>query len=285
MLRYGYVSNGFADHSFEQMLQVLGHSGYQGVGITLDHHPLDPKNLTPARCREVRRQLEAAGLEPVIETGARYYLDAFRKHRPSLVSIDPEGRRLRVQYYERALEVAESLGARVVSLWSGAAQPGTASAACWDRLQQTLPTLLDRAHRAGITLAFEPEPGMFVENLSHYRELRERLPHPALRLTVDLGHLECSEPPPLDEELIRVVADVVNVHVDDIRGGRHEHLPLGQGTIDFPPLLRVLRDAAYRGLCLVELPRHSHEAPLQAQRSIVFLRNAETIAATHDGRG
>lgn len=275
MLRYGYVSNGFADHSFEQMVQVLGHLGYQGIGITLDHHPLDPRTLTRSRCREVRAQLEAAGLEPVIETGARYFLDPYRKHRPSLVSLDPEGRRLRVQYYERAVDVAEALGARVVSLWSGVAQPGTREAAGWERLEHTLPAILDRAGRAGITIAFEPEPGMFVESLDHYRELRRRLPHPALRLTVDLGHLECTEAAPLAGVLESVVEEVVNVHVDDIRDRRHEHLPLGEGTLEFTPLLHTLLRASYRGLCLVELPRHSHEAPLQAQKSIVFLRNAE----------
>ena len=38
--------------------------------------------------RDVRRLLENAGLTPVIETGARYFLDPLRKHRPTLISVD-----------------------------------------------------------------------------------------------------------------------------------------------------------------------------------------------------
>jgi L-ribulose-5-phosphate 3-epimerase len=36
-----------------------------------------------------------------------------------------------------------------------------------------------------------------------------------------------------------------------------------------------LRNAGYDGLVAVELPRHSHAAPLVARHSIDFLRTAE----------
>ena len=61
---------------------------------------------------------------------------------------------------------------------------------------------------------------------------------------------------------------LVNVQIDDMRRGVHEHLEFGTGEVDFPPVLRGAREAGYRGLVAVELPRHSHAAPLVAARSI-----------------
>ena len=49
--------------------------------------------------------------------------------------------------------------------------------------------------------------------------------------------------------------------LEDIRGRAHEHLPLGEGEIDFPPVLRALAAAGYGGLVTVELSRNSHDAP------------------------
>ncbi|MEM7164323.1 MAG: sugar phosphate isomerase/epimerase family protein [Planctomycetota bacterium] len=273
MLRYGYISNGFADHSLEQMVQVLARFGYSGIGITLDHQHLDPAQATSKTLRHTRKLLEKEGLHPVIETGARFYLDAFRKHRPCLVSVDRNGRAKRVAYYRRAIEIAAELGANVVSLWSGAAPANTPESVSWERLTTSLPEVLDYAAASGVKIGFEPEPGMFIESLADFRELYRRLPHEALAMTVDLGHLAITEESPLPERLAECMPQVVNVHIDDIRERRHEHLPLGSGEIDFAPLLQVLRDANYDGVALVELSRHSHEAPLQAQRSLLYLRS------------
>lgn len=274
MLEFGYNSNGFADHSWSQMLQVLSRFGYRGIGITLDHHHLDPFHVTRDRLSEMKRELAERQLAPVVETGARFYLDAFRKHRPSLVSVDPAGRKLRVKYYLRAVEIAAELEAKCVSLWSGVPQPNVPRESTWQRLEEGLAPVLERAEELGIVLAFEPEPGMFIETLADFAELRRRLPHPALRLTIDLGHLAVSETDPLDQHVHEWSDDLVNVHIEDIRSKRHEHLPLGEGEIDFPPLLKALERIHYSGVVQVELSRHSAEAPIQAQRSLIFLRQA-----------
>ena len=278
MLRYGYISNGFADHTLEQMIRILRNCRYQAIGITLDHHHLAPFTVEGPALRRLRRKLEEARLAPVIETGARYVLDPVRKHRPSLLSVDGEGRLRRVELIRRAIEIAEELGARVVSLWSGTPREGTPDTACWQRLEETLPELLDEAQRHDVVLGFEPEPGMFIERLDDFLELRKRVPHPALRLTLDMGHLAVSEKPPFERAIENSAKHLVNVHIDDIRGGVHEHLPLGEGEIDFAPLLAALKRSKYSGAVLVELSRNSHDAPAQAQKSIEFLRNAEGLA-------
>jgi sugar phosphate isomerase/epimerase len=70
----------------------------------------------------------------------------------------------------------------------------------------------------------------------------------------------------------------VNVQIEDMRRGVHEHLEFGEGEIDFPPVLAALAETGYRGLVGVELPRHSHAAPAVAERSMRFLREAWAAA-------
>lgn len=59
-----------------------------------------------------------------------------------------------------------------------------------------------------------------------------------------------------------------------MRRGVHEHLPFGEGEIDFPPVLEALEATGYQGLTVVELPRHSHAGPQLAEESLRFLRAA-----------
>ena len=63
-----------------------------------------------------------------------------------------------------------------------------------------------------------------------------------------------------------------------MRRGVHEHLPFGDGEVDFPPVLAALAAIEFEGLVAVELPRHPHAAPTLAASSLDFLRDAERLA-------
>ncbi|MER6467529.1 sugar phosphate isomerase/epimerase family protein [Streptomyces collinus] len=285
-LRFGYGTNGFADHRLTDALSVLAHLGYDGVALTLDHQHLDPyaRGLAP-RVRRVARDLRRTGLAVVVETGARYLLDPLRKHRPTLVSAEPEGRAARVDLLRRAIRIGAELEAEAVHFWSGTPDPGTTREQAWQRLAEGCAQALDEAERAGVDLAFEPEPGMLVEDLAGYRRLLRSLGgHDRLRLTLDIGHCRCLEPWP-EARCVELAADrLAHVQIEDMRRGVHEHLPFGAGEIDFPPVLRALRDARYTGLVSVELPRHSHAATATARDSIEFLhRTATALPPTAGG--
>lgn len=271
-MRFGYITNGLRDHRLEDAFALLADLGYSGVGITLDVGHLDPLRATTADVIAVGAMLRRYDLEAVIETGARFVLDPRRKHAPTLISA--EGRERRLDYLRRGLEIADTLGARALSFWSGARDPNLDVETSWRYLIEGIHALEVAARGTAVELAFEPEPGMFIGDLAAFRELRDRFPSPALRLTLDLGHLQCTEEPPHDRWIRELGGLLANVHVDDIRGREHRHLPLGEGDIDFAPLLAALDEVDYRGLCLVELSRDSHRAPAAAAESIAYLRAA-----------
>jgi sugar phosphate isomerase/epimerase len=121
-------------------------------------------------------------------------------------------------------------------------------------------------------LGFEPEPGMFVDTLAGYGLLLDRLGRPEhLRLTIDIGHLECMGERPLDAAVSPWLDRLVNVHVDDMLTCRHEHLPLGTGDVDFSVVFAALAAGGYRGGVHVELPRQAHRWLATARESAAFL--------------
>ncbi len=134
--------------------------------------------------------------------------------------------------------------------------------------------MLDAATHAGVPLAVEPEPGHLLATLADFHHLRRMLGDPpALGLTLD-GHCQCLEPlPPAD--CVRAAAPWLrHVQIEDMRRGHHEHLPFGDGEIDFPPVLEALAATGYPALTVVELPRHSHAGPHFAAQSLPFLHRA-----------
>ncbi|MFC4465473.1 sugar phosphate isomerase/epimerase family protein [Streptomyces xiangluensis] len=275
-LRYGYGTNGLTDLRLNDALSLLADLGYDGVGLTLDHMHLDP--LAPdlaTRTRRVARRLDELGLGVTIETGARYVLDPWRKHGPSLLDPDPDQRARRVDLLIRAVQVAGDLGAHAVHCFSGITPEDTDEDTAWKRLAETLAPVLDAATTAGIPLAIEPEPGHLLATLTDFHRLRRTLGSPdALGLTLDIGHCQCLEPlSPAD--CIRAAAPWLrHVQIEDMRRGLHEHLPFGDGEIDFPPVLEALATTSYQGLMVVELPRHSHAGPQLAEQSLQFLHRA-----------
>ncbi len=150
----------------------------------------------------------------------------------------------------------------------------------WDRLLLGCHHVVAEADAAGMRLGFEPEPGMLVQTIGDWFRLRDRLGAPeCFGLTLDIGHCRCTEPAPVPDCVARAGPHLVNVQIDDMRRGVHEHLEFGAGEIDFPATLRALADAGYGGLVAVELPRHAHAAPVVARDSLAFLTAAEAKEA------
>ena len=229
-------------------------------------------------------------MRSVIETGARFLLDPRVKHEPTLLSESP---RRRIDFYKYAVDCAAELGSDCVSLWSGVLQPGTEVVvgdsldaiarspptttsvpleppAAMDRLVAGLREVLDYAATKNVLIAFEPEPGMFIDTMPAFEELLARIDAPNLRLTLDIGHLQCQGELPIPDVIRRWAPRLANVHIEDMRRGVHEHLMFGEGEIDFPPILQALAEVGYTGGLYVELSRHSHEGPAAARRAFEF---------------
>jgi sugar phosphate isomerase/epimerase len=275
-LNFGYNTNGFAHHSLEDALSILSKLGYDCVALTLDHHTLQPGHSTTRRQLPVIRSLlQQFRCRPAIETGARFLLDPLRKHQPTLISPSKLDRQKRLHFLKQSIDIAARLNAEVVSLWSGTPVDQAGNAVWMRRLRTGCFWLADYAAKRNVRLAFEPEPGMFIDTMDKFSDLFERVAHPHFGLTIDIGHLHCQGEP--IESTLRAWKDRLwNVHIEDMRRSVHDHLFFGDGEIAFPPVLRTLREIGYVGGAHVELSRHSHNAVETARRALAFLRTASS---------
>lgn len=276
-LRLAYGTNGLTDLRLGDLLVMLADLGYDGVALTLDHMHFDP--LAPGlafRTRQLADDLDRHGLGVTVETGARYLLDSRRKHQPTLLDPDPLARATRVALLETAVQIGADLGAHAVHCFSGVLPEESSAEDGWKRLTHTVEQVLEGARGRGIPLAVEPEPGHLLSDLAGFHRLRNELGDPAeLGLTLDIGHCQCLEELSPAECVTASAPWIRHVQIEDMRRGVHEHLPFGQGEIDFPPVLDALAGSGYQGLVSVELPRDSHAGPTLAAESVRFLREAQ----------
>jgi sugar phosphate isomerase/epimerase len=267
----GYNTNGFAHHRLEDAIQILAELGFESVAITLDHYALNPSYTDIDRqCERIRAILASSKMSCVIETGARFLLDPRRKHYPTLLSKRKEDHYRRREFLRRAIDIAVDLRADAVSLWSGSPD-SESDPDLMDRLADECSALCDYA-APKMRLAFEPEPGMFIDTMAKFVELHKRVDHSAFGLTLDIGHVHCMGEGPIADHIQRWKDWLWNVHIEDMRRGVHEHLMFGDGEINFPPVLAALRAIDSDVGVHVELSRHSHDAVRAAERALTFLR-------------
>ncbi len=86
------------------------------------------------------------------------------------------------------------------------------------------------------------------EELLHY--LRQA---PGLGACLDLGHMNTLGLDPA-EYIDKLGGHLVHVHIHDNKGERDEHLPLGEGTLNWRKALARLKRNRYKGTVVLELP-------------------------------
>lgn len=274
-MRLGYNTNGFAHHSLDDAVAILREIGYQSIALTLERDVLatPERSCVTMAVRRINGAFKGHELSLTIETGARFILDPWRKHQPTLISPLAAERAKRTEFLLASIDIAMECGAESVSLWSGAPEhPGSESAdTLMERLIHELEIVCDHAATRGVRLSFEPEPGMLVEMMDQFEAIQQALGSAALGLTLDVGHVHCLDDGDLASHIQRYRHLLWNLHVEDMRRGRHEHLMFGEGEMNFPRIFKSLHEVDYTGPVHVELSRHSHDAVRTAQRAYEFL--------------
>lgn len=283
-MRLGYNTNGLAHHDPIQAIELIAETGYQSVAITIDHHLLNPKSPTRnQQLTAVQECLREHGLASVIESGARFLLDPRTKHSPTLIDPVPANAKRRVDFLKYCIDTGLELGSDCVSIWSGKKPADQNFQQALDHLALNLETLIRYAEEQGMDIGFEPEPGMLVDTTGRFERLLHLIDSPRLKMTMDIGHLFCLSEVPIVQYIERWRDRIINVHIEDICAGIHEHLMFGDGQIYFPPVIESLFDIGYDQGLHVELSRHSHDAAEAVRKSFDFL--SPIIADARSARG
>jgi inosose dehydratase len=109
----------------------------------------------------------------------------------------------------------------------------------------------------GVRLGVHPHVGALIESRENIDRVMDATDPRSVFLAPDTGHLLAGGSDPVD--VFRTYRDrIAHAHLKDYArpasaGARGAFLPLGKGQIDFPALIRILRDAKFDGWLDVEL--------------------------------
>ncbi|MFQ5427590.1 MAG: sugar phosphate isomerase/epimerase family protein [Thermodesulfobacteriota bacterium] len=184
-------------------------------------------------------------------------------------SLQEEARSKAVQKYRKAFTAARLLGARVIVLhacYSDNRFSGDVSR--WvESSMKTWPEFVEMAGDIDLTIAaeniFEREPGPL-------KQLVEEINSPSFRLCIDSGHLNIFSGVSFEAWFKALGPYIAELHLHDNNGEADEHLPLGDGTIDFAEYFRLLRLYKVRPVYTIE--PHGEESfrrALRAARSFI----------------
>jgi len=273
-MRFAYSSNAYRRFTIEEAISHVASLGYRGIEIMADEPHAWPADTSTERIEEIRRTIEDAGL--VVSNVNAFMMNAVQDFwHPSWIEPDAAFRRLRVEHTNAALCLARKLGATCITTEPGGPlNAGMSREWAMDRFVEGLTESLRCAEEQGVMLLVEPEPELLIENADEFLSLAERITSPMFGLNFDIGHFYC-----VGDDLPRTVQRLKHLtkhfHIEDIAGSRvHEHLVPGHGAIDFPAVLRAIKDTGYDGWITVELYPYLADPDGAGREALQFLTEA-----------
>ena len=275
MIRLAFSTNAFKKNTLDEAIDAIARVGYSGVEVMADVPHALPSRLDARQIAEIKRRIEGGG-QACSNINAFTLFACGDTYHPTWIEDDESLRATRVEHTIKSIELAAELGSKTVSLQPGGPLIGTTLSreAAGERYAEGLSKVLQRAKSLDVTLAIEPEPGLFIQSADEYLAFKNEFfaDEDHIKMNCDIGHLFCVGDNPAD--VIRNLArHVAHVHLEDIGKNRvHQHLTPGKGVIDFACVFAALNDIDYGGWVTVELYPYETTAAGVAKRAWEHLK-------------
>lgn len=240
-----YLTNG----SMETAVRDIAAAGYEGTEM-FDGNLVEYAD----RPDELRETLSNAGLELVsVYTGANFiYADI----------LPDELHRIR-----RAAELATTFGAERLVVGGGARRAAGTTDEDYDRLGTALDRVTDIAEEFGLSASYHPHLTTIVESPD---ELDRLMSKTRIGFCPDTAHLAAGGGDPA--AAIRKYPDRIrHVHLKDFKKDPFQFLPLGEGDLDFPDIIRAVKESGYDSWLMVELDSYDGDPRAAAEISKKYL--------------
>jgi len=178
------------------------------------------------------------------DVDARFQQDSFNARH----TIDDQSR-----LAERAFEIAERAGARIVRVFSywRTVRPDK----CFDRIVSALADLAARATRSGLTIGLENEHACNIATAAETAKVLAAVEHPNLKVVWDPANAFVAGEIPFPDGYAKLPTNrIVHVHAKDCRvdGKRVSWGPLGECSVDWKGQVAALVRDGYRGWISLE---------------------------------
>jgi len=218
----------------------------EGIQPYATRGELDPKNLTRTGRQDLRHFVESLGLKFSALVGD--FGHGF---------TDPAKLDFVVSRTKEVVDLAVDLGTNVVTTHIGVV-PADTQAPAWKYLCEALPEIGNYAACRGVFLATEtgPEPAVVL------KKLLDTLANPGLKVNFDPANLVMVSDDPAAQAARTLASYIVHTHAKDGRMLRDrfvrkqspwwQELPLGEGDVNFPEYLCVMKEIGYEGFFTIE---------------------------------
>lgn len=256
--------------NFFDCIEPICHGGFSIIEIAsskthLDYH--DTKSMIRAS-----HTLERLGMEA-------YSFHAPFREEIDVTSLDPEGRAYAKREITAAAEAAAILGVRYFVFHPGpekSYQPSPEERVRrMENAAEVINEICEHCRKLGIGIVLENMlPHLFFGNMRDMLWIIGAIESPLVGTCLDTGHAFISGD--IYRILYKLSGHLLFLHVNDNNGRDDDHLPPGEGKIDWHKLVRELNEVDFQGALILELMGQPTKDPLtvlqEARQSGRFLR-------------
>lgn len=181
-------------------------------------------------------------------------------------AMDEDTRRKTVEVYRKAFDVASILRPANIVLHAGYhPKKFKKNKELWmEQSLKTWPEFVCVAESIGVIIAAEH---IFEKSPETLIDLIQKINSPNFRACMDTGHLNAFAKGDMEEWVRELGPHMAEVHVHDNNGGHDDHLPVGDGSIDFRFFFALLEK--YSDNPVITIEPHGEEA---AKRGIKAMK-------------
>ena len=169
---------------------------------------------------------------------------------------------------EKAAAIATELSAEHIVVGGGARRAGGTVEQDYELLGEGLNRVMDIAEKYGLIASFHPHLGTCVESPE---EVRKAMENSKINLCPDTAHLAAG-----GSDLYELVSNygdrIKYVHLNDYISDPFGFVPLGEGQLDFKPVVEALKEIEYDGWITVETDGYSGDPKESAIKSMQYLK-------------
>lgn len=275
--RFAFSTNAYTRFALPEALRRIRRIGFRAVELLADKPHAWLPAMSARQMSRLAAQLDRLGLAASTvnaNTACGFFRDAPPEpfFEPSFISPRAGWREWRIAYTERAVELAAECRAGAVTVTTGRLLGGVPPARARDLLRSALDRVLARAGKCGgVRVGIEYEPGLYVERAAELAALIDRVDHPLLGANLDLGHALVAGDG-VTGAIQMLAGRIWSAHLEDLPGGKHYHLPPGEGSFPFAEARRALAAAGYGGFVTWEIYTATANPDAAARKALAFSR-------------
>ncbi|NMC75848.1 MAG: sugar phosphate isomerase/epimerase [Candidatus Methanofastidiosa archaeon] len=211
---------------------------------------------------ENNHAIDEETLPAIKEILASYKLN-YTVHSPfsdiNISSLNKSIRRESIHQVKYSIFAVHEIGGKILTFHPGRHSAATSKSNEGTKkiLFESLKEISDFNKNYGVTIALENMPDTFITTMKVSKEVLEVLEEKRLsgiKHTMDVGHLETNNVD-IGEYIHDLREYLVHIHLHDNFGEFDNHLPIGEGNINFSKIFRALDDIKYKGRIILEMTR------------------------------